>query len=122
MPVDDRMRAQHQLILDNHGGTAAHPTPDQWGDVDNIEYLYREYAILVRQPDADRVVDALGEILGQVRVAHELGTTGPVLDRVFRQARGVDGWARRRLRESLREQRWCVRCDRDRTRVAPPEP
>ena len=27
-----------------------------------------------------------GEILGQVRVAHELGTTGPVLDRVFRQA------------------------------------
>ena len=66
MPVDDRMRAQHQLILDNHEGTAAHPTPDQWGDVDNIEYLYREYAILVRQSDADRVVDALGEIFGQV--------------------------------------------------------
>jgi subtilisin family serine protease len=60
------MRAQHQLILDNHEGTAAHPAADRWGDVDNVEYLYREYAILVRQPDADRVVDALGEIFGQV--------------------------------------------------------
>jgi subtilisin family serine protease len=66
MSVDDRMRAQHQLILDNHEGTATHPTADRWADVDNIEYLYREHAILVRQPDADRVVDALGEIFGQL--------------------------------------------------------
>ena len=34
----------------------------------------------------DSLVPGEGEILGQVRLAHELGTTGPVLDRVFRQA------------------------------------
>jgi len=32
------------------------------------------------------MVPGEGEILGQVRVAHELGTTGPFLDRLFRQA------------------------------------
>jgi glutamyl-tRNA reductase len=34
----------------------------------------------------DSLVPGEGEILGQVRVAHELGATGPFLDRVFRQA------------------------------------
>jgi glutamyl-tRNA reductase len=34
----------------------------------------------------DSLVPGEGEILGQVRTAHELGTTGPLLDRVFRQA------------------------------------
>jgi glutamyl-tRNA reductase len=34
----------------------------------------------------DSLVPGEGEILGQVRVAHELGTSGPLLDRVFRQA------------------------------------
>ena len=34
----------------------------------------------------DSLVPGEGEILGQVRVAEELGTTGPLLDRVFRQA------------------------------------
>ena len=34
----------------------------------------------------DSLVPGEGEILGQVRVAHELGAIGPVLDRVFRQA------------------------------------
>jgi glutamyl-tRNA reductase len=34
----------------------------------------------------DSLVPGEGEILGQVRIAHELGTTGPLLDRVFRQA------------------------------------
>jgi glutamyl-tRNA reductase len=34
----------------------------------------------------DSLVPGEGEILGQVRAAHELGTTGPLLDRVFRQA------------------------------------
>ena len=34
----------------------------------------------------DSLVPGEGEILGQVRVAFEHGTTGPVLDRVFRQA------------------------------------
>ncbi len=34
----------------------------------------------------DSLVPGEGEILGQVRLAHELGTTGPLLDRLFRQA------------------------------------
>jgi glutamyl-tRNA reductase len=34
----------------------------------------------------DSLVPGEGEILGQVRVAHELGSTGVFLDRVFRQA------------------------------------
>jgi glutamyl-tRNA reductase len=34
----------------------------------------------------DSLVPGEGEILGQVRVAHELGTTGPLLDHVFRAA------------------------------------
>ncbi|HEX5174913.1 MAG TPA: glutamyl-tRNA reductase [Gaiellaceae bacterium] len=34
----------------------------------------------------DSLVPGEGEILGQVRVAYELGTTGLLLDRVFRQA------------------------------------
>jgi glutamyl-tRNA reductase len=34
----------------------------------------------------DSLVPGEGEILGQVRVAHELATTGPLLDRAFRQA------------------------------------
>jgi len=34
----------------------------------------------------DSLVPGEGEILGQVRMAHEFGTTGPLLDRVFRQA------------------------------------
>jgi len=34
----------------------------------------------------DSLVPGEGEILGQVRLAHELGTTGPLLDRIFRQA------------------------------------
>jgi len=34
----------------------------------------------------DSLVPGEGEILGQVRLAQELGTTGPLLDRVFRQA------------------------------------
>jgi glutamyl-tRNA reductase len=34
----------------------------------------------------DSLVPGEGEILGQVRTAYELGTSGPLLDRVFRQA------------------------------------
>jgi glutamyl-tRNA reductase len=34
----------------------------------------------------DSLVPGEGEILGQVRLAHEVGTTGPLLNRVFRQA------------------------------------
>jgi glutamyl-tRNA reductase len=34
----------------------------------------------------DSMVPGEGEILGQVRLAHEAGATGPILDRLFRQA------------------------------------
>jgi glutamyl-tRNA reductase len=34
----------------------------------------------------DSMIPGEGEILGQVRVAHESGATGPLLDRLFRQA------------------------------------
>ena len=66
MPVDDRMRAQAQLILDSHPAAATHPAADQWDDADNIEYFYRAYAILVREPDVTRVVEALGVIFDDV--------------------------------------------------------
>jgi glutamyl-tRNA reductase len=42
----------------------------------------------------DSLVPGEGEILGQVRAAHELGATGPVLDRVFRQALHAGGKVR----------------------------
>jgi glutamyl-tRNA reductase len=34
----------------------------------------------------DSMVPGEGEILGQVRTAHDVGTTGPILDRLFRDA------------------------------------
>jgi subtilisin family serine protease len=65
MPVDDRTRAQAQLILNGHPGAAAHPAPDQWDDIDDFDYLYREYAILARAQDAEEVAAALRQILDQ---------------------------------------------------------
>ena len=63
MPIDDRMRAQTQLILDGHPSAAAHPAADRWGVVDNVEYTYREHTILAREQDAERVIGALRNIL-----------------------------------------------------------
>ena len=65
MPVDDRTRAQAQLILNGHPGAAAHPAPDRWDDIDDFDYLYREYAILARAQDAEEVAAALRQILDQ---------------------------------------------------------
>ncbi len=56
-----------QALYRLHDGAAAH-------------HLFRVAAGL------DSLVPGEGEILGQVRLAHELGATGPLLDRVFRQA------------------------------------
>lgn len=66
MPVDERMRAQHQLILDNFGDAATYPAADRWDDIDDIDYLYRQHAILARRSDAARVTAALGDIFGDV--------------------------------------------------------
>jgi Subtilase family len=68
MAVDDRMRAQARLILEGHPSAAAHPAADQWDDVENIDYFYRTSAILVREPDAERVTDALGAIFEETGV------------------------------------------------------
>ena len=65
MPVGDRMRAQAQLILNGHPSAAAHPAPDRWDDIDDFDYLYREYAILARAQDAEEVAAALRPILDQ---------------------------------------------------------
>jgi len=62
MPVNDRARAQAQLILNGHPGAAAHPAPDRWEDVDDFDYLYREYAVLVRAEDVEEVTGELGRI------------------------------------------------------------
>ena len=68
MPVDDRERAQARLILEGHPTAATHPPAGQWDDDDvgNIGYFYRQYSILVREPDAARVTDALGVIFAEV--------------------------------------------------------
>jgi subtilisin family serine protease len=63
MPVHNRMQAQARLILDNHEGAAAYPAPERWDDIDDFDYLYREYAILAYEQDADRVTAALRQAL-----------------------------------------------------------
>jgi subtilisin family serine protease len=65
MAIDERMRAQHQLILNNFDDVAVHPDPDRWDDVDDIDYLYRQHTILVRRSDSQRVTAALGQIFDE---------------------------------------------------------
>jgi hypothetical protein len=69
MPVDERTRAQVQLILDRlrEEGAAAYPPPARWDDeeVNDVDYLYQEYTILARAQDADRVAAAITAILDQ---------------------------------------------------------
>jgi len=60
------MQAQARLVLDRHNEAAAYPAPDQWEDADDLHYLYRERAILVRQVEADRVTEQLTRILDDV--------------------------------------------------------
>jgi glutamyl-tRNA reductase len=59
-------------------------------DVEPALYRLRDRAAVLHlfrvAAGLDSLVPGEGEILGQVRVAHELGTTGVFLDRVFRQA------------------------------------
>ena len=58
-----RMRNQIELVLNNLPGAAAYPAPDRWDEVDDVDYLYREYTILAREQDAERVADATTRIL-----------------------------------------------------------
>lgn len=53
-----------ELILNSLAGVEAVPTYDQWDaeDEDDVQYLYRERTLLVRAPDAARVLGALREI------------------------------------------------------------
>ena len=59
-------------------------------DVEPALYRLRDQAAALHlfrvAAGLDSLVPGEGEILGQVRVAHELGTPGFLLDRVFRQA------------------------------------
>jgi subtilisin family serine protease len=78
MPVDERMRRQIELILHRLPGAAAHPGTHRWAEVgvDDVDYLYREATILVREQDADRVADALNRIFGQTQVQRQRVSAG----------------------------------------------
>jgi hypothetical protein len=67
MPVKELIRVQVGLVLDNLKGSAVYPPLDQWDQIDDFDYLYREYAILTREQDADRVESAV------IRIMHEAG-------------------------------------------------
>lgn len=73
MPVDERMRVQTELILDSLDDAAAYPAPDRWPEVGGIDYLYREYVILTREQDADRVERAATRILHEAGYGDALG-------------------------------------------------
>ncbi|HZQ89871.1 MAG TPA: glutamyl-tRNA reductase [Gaiellaceae bacterium] len=60
------------------------------GELEPALYRLRDHAAALHlfrvAAGLDSLVPGEGEILGQVRAAHEVGTPGPLLDRVFRHA------------------------------------
>ena len=68
------------LELAGADGVALAPVLYRLGDDSAALHLFRVAAGL------DSLVPGEGEILGQVRDAFEIGSTGPLLDRLFRQA------------------------------------
>ena len=75
------VRASEALLaLAGERGDEIAPVLYRLGDESAALHLFRVAAGL------DSLVPGEGEILGQVKTAYEVGATGPLLDRVFRQA------------------------------------
>jgi Subtilase family len=66
MPIDARMRAQVNLVLDNLRDAAAYPSEDLWDEAGEVSYLYRKDTILARLQDAERVAEAIRRFLDEV--------------------------------------------------------
>ena len=77
--LDERASASLLALAGDDGAALAHVLY-RLGDDSAALHLFRVAAGL------DSLVPGEGEILGQVRDAFEIGATGPLLDRLFRQA------------------------------------
>ena len=89
LAADDAEQAEHDAVAALAAlGPEVEPALYRLQDGAAAYHLFRVAAGL------DSLVPGEGEILGQVRVAHELGTIGPLLDRVFRQALHAGGKVR----------------------------
>src|SRR6185312_2010246 len=81
LAADDAEQAEREAVAELAAlGPEVEPALYRLHDRAAAHHLFRVAAGL------DSLVPGEGEILGQVRVAYELGTTGLLLDRVFRQA------------------------------------
>jgi glutamyl-tRNA reductase len=81
LAADDAEQAEREAVAELATlGPEVEPALYRLHDRAAAHHLFRVAAGL------DSLVPGEGEILGQVRVAYELGTTGLLLDRVFRQA------------------------------------
>ena len=81
MPADPRLKAQIDLILHEHEDAAAFP--EDWEEVGDVDYVYRQNTILTREQDEARVTEALTQIL------REAGSDVPEGERPFETRRAV---------------------------------